>query len=209
MTVTELEAFCLSLSTPAPDSIDEAERHSHLKTVAARMLTGPLQGRLLQFIATPLQPKCIVEVGSYTGYSALWLAMGLAPGGKVHTIELDPEKAWIIKENIERASMSDRIIVHIGDAMEILPTLPKPWDLVYLDGDKERYTAYYQLIMPFLRPGGIFLADNVLWKNMPAKGIQDKMTAHISAFNKYVLDDPACDNLVLPLRDGLLWARKI
>jgi predicted O-methyltransferase YrrM len=208
MSANLYEIYCLAHSSPVPDYILAIERSSHLRTIAARMLSGPEVGRLLALWARLLQAQTVIDVGSYTGYSAVWLAEGLAPHGRIHTIEADDEKAWLIKKHMALAGRQEQITLHIGQALDILPTLPAPWDLVYLDADKENYSAYYDLALEKLRQGGLIVADNVLWKGMLAADTPDRVSPHLAAFNQKIATDPRVECQILPIRDGLLWAQK-
>ena len=187
------------------------ERQTQLRMVHPRMLSGVVQGRFLTMISQMLRPSCIVEIGTFTGYSALCLAQGLAEGGVLHTIECDDELEDLIREALAMAGCSEQVVLHIGEALKLIPQISGPYDLVFIDGDKREYTAYYEAVLPRLRSGGYILADNVLWdgKVLDASLCTDAQTKAIVAFNQYVQTDPRVENVLLPLRDGLMMIRKL
>jgi predicted O-methyltransferase YrrM len=173
------------------------------------MLSGHLQGKFLEMISCLLRPERILEIGTFTGYSALCLAAGLAKGGMLHTIELREEDADIAAENFSRANWQDRIILHRGNALEIIPTLHEAWDLVFIDADKTGYAAYYQLALARLKPGGLIIADNVLFHGQVLEAEPEGKNAKaIHAFNELVKKDDSVEKVMLTLRDGLLLIRK-
>ena len=183
---------------------DSANDHPY-----AHMLSGHVQGKLLEMISCLLQPKQILEIGTFIGYSALCLAKGLQPGGQLHTIELREEDAQAAAKNFKRANASDKIILHIGNALDIIPTLQQAWDLVFIDADKENYISYYELVLPKLRKGGLIIADNVLFHGQVLeKEIKGKNAIAIHAFNKLLKNDESVDKVLLTIRDGLLLIRK-
>ena len=169
------------------------------------MLSGHVQGKFLQFISNLVGPKYILEVGTFTGYSAIALANGLQEDGALHTIELREEETRVALENFNNAGMQDKIILHTGNALNIIPTLRYEWDIVFIDADKVNYTAYYQMILPAVKKGGLIIADNVLFHGEvleePVKG---KNAKAIEAFNQAVYDDQSVDQVMLTIRDGLL-----
>ncbi|RFM26062.1 O-methyltransferase [Deminuibacter soli] len=173
------------------------------------MLSGHVQGRLLEFISWMMQPKYILEIGTFTGYSALCLAKGLQPGGALHTIELREEDAALSRENFSRSDQHNLIHLHTGNALDIIPTLPHAWDLVFIDADKTGYTAYYEMLLPRLSKNGLIIADNVLFHGQvletPLKG---KNAKAIDAFNKHVLNDERSEQVFVTVRDGLLFIKK-
>jgi predicted O-methyltransferase YrrM len=203
-----LHRYCEAHSTPPSDLLRDLERETHLKTLAPQMLSGPLQGRLLALLSRMLQPRKVLEVGTFTGYSALCLAEGLAPSGVLHTIEGNEELAYLIRRYIERAGWQDRIRLHLGDALAIIPTLGADFDLVFLDANKLEYRQYFALVADRIRPGGLLVADNVLWSGKVLEPPFDPDTAEIDTFNKMVQEDERFTTLMLPLRDGLLMAQR-
>ena len=175
----------------------------------AHMLSGHLQGKFLELLSRMLQPSRILEVGTFTGYSAICLAKGLLNDGRLHTIELREEDAAIALANFERANLSDKIILHQGNALTIIPTLNEAWDLVFIDADEPNYIAYYDLILPSVKPGGIILADNVLFHGQVLeKPVKGKNAKAIQEFNDYLDQDKRVENVLLTIRDGLLLIRK-
>lgn len=175
----------------------------------AHMISGHIQGLFLQMMSKIISPHQILEIGTFTGYSALCLAKGLQPGGTLHTIELREEDAAVSKRNFNRSNMGDKIILHTGNALEVIPRLNFNWDLVFIDADKVNYINYYELVLPSLKSGGIILADNVLFHGQvlsePVKG---KSARAIQDFNDYVRNDDRVEKLVLTIRDGLMLIRK-
>jgi predicted O-methyltransferase YrrM len=175
----------------------------------AQMLSGHVQGKFLEMISCLVQPKQILEIGTFMGYSALCLAKGLQPNGHLHTIELREEDAKTAAENFSKANATDKIILHVGNALDIIPTLQEAWDLVFIDADKSNYMAYYKLVLPKVRRGGLIVADNVLFHGeVLAKEIKGKNGLAIHAFNKMVKEDESVEKVMLTVRDGLLLIRK-
>lgn len=175
----------------------------------AHMLSGQVQGKFLEMISSLMQPKRILEIGTFTGYSALCLVKGLSKDGILHTIELREEDAAVSQANFDRSSAPDKIILHIGNALSIIPTLDEIWDLVFIDADKTGYIDYYELVLPKLRPGGIILADNVLFHGQVfEQPVTGKNAKAIQAFNEHVQQDERVDNVLLTVRDGLFLIRK-
>lgn len=196
----------------APESVllQDLNRETYLKVLYPRMVSGHYQGRLLSFFANMVRPLRILEVGTYTGYSTICLAEGLAENGKIFTIEKNPELEYIARKYWQKAGIEAQIALHIGDALDIIPTLAETWDLVFLDADKENYVNYYPIILKQVRKGGIILADNVLWSGKVAdtETHSDKDTISIDRFNKMVLADPSVECVLLPVRDGIMMIRK-
>ena len=185
-------------------------RETNLKIWNPRMISGQQQGRFLSLIAQMIKPQLILEIGTYTGYSALCLAEGLAPKGKLHTIEKDIELESIASKYFKKAKYDQQIIQHFGDAKEIIPELNFLFDLVFIDANKDAYSTYYNLVFEKLKKGGFLLVDNVLWNGKVVEPLHknDKDTAGILAFNKLVQEDNRVENVLLPLRDGLMLIRK-
>ena len=175
----------------------------------AHMLSSSVQGRFLSMLSNIIQAKYVLEIGTFTGYSALCLAEGLAEGGELHTIELREEDAETAKQNFMAAKMDNKVTLHLGNAIDIIPNLPYTWDLVFIDADKTGYLDYYELIVPRLSAKGIIVADNVLFHGQvlenPVKG---KNALAIDAFNKHVAADPRVEQVMLTVRDGLLLIKK-
>lgn len=175
----------------------------------AQMLSGHVQGKLLQLISTMLQPRRILEIGTFTGYSALCLAKGLGTDGQLHTIELREADATTSQKNFNESSSKDKIYLHVGNALDIIPTLNEQWDMVFIDADKTGYIDYYKMVLPRLRSGGLILADNVLFHGEVLEdNITGKNAKAIQAFNEYVQKDESVEKVLLTVRDGLLFIVK-
>ncbi|MGB3801809.1 MAG: O-methyltransferase, partial [Lewinella sp.] len=187
--IDELFDYAESFSGPVPPYLDEVERQTFLKTIAPQMMSGKLQGRLLALLAKLLQPRSALEIGTFTGYATLCLAEGLASGGVLHTIEGDPEHAAIAARHIGMSPYHRQIELHVGDARELLADLPADFDLVFLDGDKIGYPAYYELLIDRIRPGGLLLADNVLWDGKTPKKTADRVVESLRQYNRLLRED--------------------
>jgi predicted O-methyltransferase YrrM len=202
--------YAEALSGPIPDYLLEVERQTFLKTMAPQMLSGQLQGRLLSLFSKLCQPKTILEVGTFTGYSALCLAEGLVPGGILHAIEGNRETAFLAQQNFAASPFADNVKLHTGQALELLPGLPFLFDIIFLDGDKRGYPEYFHQLIDRLSPGGLLLADNILWDGKVSAS--DKPNLDVKAlrdYNQLLANDKRVEVVVLPLRDGLSVARKI
>ena len=205
----DIQQYAEQFTSAEPAHLQDLNRETWLKVLYPRMLSGHLQGRILSFFAKMLRPSRVLEVGTYTGYSAICFAEGLAPGGKLTTIDIDPELEVYIKPAIEKAGFSDRIEFIAGNAVDIIPTLEGTFDLVFLDADKENYTNYYKLVLPKPRSGGVILADNVLWSGKVLdETVQDKETKGLREFVKFVQQDTSVDHVLLPVRDGIMMVMK-
>ena len=203
------EEYVTAHTSPEPPHLERLYRHTHLTCLYPRMCSGHLQGRLLAMIVSMVKPRRVLELGTFTGYSALCLAETLPEGGEVHTVEVDDEMEEHLTELFATAPGGDRITLHIGDAREVIPTLPGPWDLVYVDANKRDYEAYLDLIIPRMSPGGFILADNTLWddKVLDTAKNHDAQTLALDRFNGRVASDPRLETVILPLRDGLTLMR--
>jgi predicted O-methyltransferase YrrM len=188
----------------------ELNRDTNANVMFPRMLSGHLQGRMLSMLSKMIQPKRILEIGTYTGYSALCMSEGLQDGGMLHTIELNPEHEDMINKYFRKAGVENIITLHIGNAMKIIPTLNETFDLVFIDADKENYSLYFDLVFPKIRNGGYIFADNVLWSGKVLEAIDpnDKETKGIVEFTKKVQADDRVENVLLPVRDGVMIIRK-
>ena len=208
-----LEEYILQHTTPESPLRKRLWREAHVRLLRARMLSGHLQGNFLQMLCRLKGAKCILELGTYTGYAAHCLAEALEEGGEVHTIESDDEMEDFIRSFIDEAPYKERIHLHLGDALTLLPSLLQRYtfDLVYIDANKREYLEYYELILPHLPSGALILADNTLWdgKVIEEPTPTDAQTQSILRFNDYVQRDPRVENLILPLRDGLSLIRKL
>jgi len=203
--------YALQHSSPEDEILNKLSRETHLRTVYPRMLSGPLQGKLLEMISHMLKPARILEIGTFTGYSGICLARGLAEGGVLHTIDINDETTIIAHKYFNLAGLAGKIVLHTGDALEIIPALDEVFDLIFIDGDKEQYLPYYHTVFDKLRMGGFILADNVLWggKVLPGKKISDKETRGILDFNIFVAGDIRVEKILVPFRDGLYMIRKV
>lgn len=209
-TVPEYEHYAAEHTTPEPELMQQLIRETNLAFTTPGMLSGLLQGRLLQMLVQMLQPTNILEIGTFTGYSAIYMASGLSPEGRLHTIDNNPEIAYIAQKYIEKSGLSEKIITHQGNGLDVIPSLEGPFDLVFIDADKENYLNYYEAVLPKLRTGGFVIADNVLWygKVFNPDALEDKETRGIAEFNEYIRSDQRIEHLLLPIRDGLMMIRK-
>ena len=209
----DLNTYLTNFSQEQDPVLQWLQKQTNLRTNHARMLCGPVEGKLMEMLSGMIQPKNILEIGAFTGYSAICLARGLKEGGMLDSLELNDELEDLILQAHERAGLSDKITLHIGDAKQTLKDLKeqgKTYDLVFIDANKREYPAYYDLVFDMVRPGGYILADNVLWDgkvyqdNVP----QDAQTQGIFRFNEIVKEDPRVENVIIPLRDGMNLIRK-
>jgi caffeoyl-CoA O-methyltransferase len=191
------------------DLLKKIERDTHAKVMMPRMLSGHLQGRVLSMIGHMIRPQRILEIGTYTGYSAVCLAEGLQEGGKLITIDINEELEDRVRDYFAASSYNNNIEYKIGNAVEVIPALNETFDLVFIDADKERYSVYFDLVIDKVRNGGFILADNVLWSGKVLDAKPDKDTRAILEFNKKIQDDPRVENVLLPIRDGIMLMRKV
>lgn len=208
--MTPLDKYLDEFSSPLPQALEWLERETHLRTSHARMLSGRSVGALLRHMTLILEPKRVLELGVFTGYSSICIASALEEGSVLDSVEINDELEDLIREGYRRAGVSGKINLMFGDAKEILDTLSGPYDLIYIDANKREYIAYYQSALELLRPGGYIVADNVLWdgKVYDENPPRDAQTRGIMAFNDLVANDPRVENFILPLRDGLNIIRK-
>ena len=205
-----LERYVLENSSPQGEALAWLERQSWLRTSHGRQIAGPALGALLRHIVLMLKPQRILEIGTFSGYSTIWMAGALPEGGRIDTLEINDEMEALIREGFARAGVTDRVRLLIGDALDILPMIDGTYDLVYIDGNKRESVAYYQSVIDLVRPGGWILADNVLWDGQVAVGDpRSQQTRSIQAFNDLVVGDERVENFILPLRDGLNIIRKL
>lgn len=206
-----LEQYITDLAEDEPVLLQELRRETHIKVVQPRMLTGHYQGRLLSILSKLFRPKRILEIGTYTGYSALCLAEGLAPQGELHTIEINEELQPIQNKYFERSHYRSSIVQHVGPALEVLPALEPSFDLVFIDAKKVEYPEYYTAVLPLLKQGSIILSDNILWSGKVAEEVPevDKATKALQRYNKMLKDDPRVESIILPVRDGLSLSRVV
>ncbi len=208
-----LNDYCENHSSEEPKVLQEIARKTYLTQLNPRMLSGHLQGRFLQLLTQIINPKNVLEIGTYTGYSAICMAMGLSEKSVLHTIEIDEEMRDGILDNFEKAGVSSKIQLHIGNGLEIIPELLKDnnFDLIFMDADKENYCAYFLLLKDQLKSGAVIITDNVLWNGKildEAELKNDPSTAAIHQFNEMLSADPSFEKVVLPIRDGISIARK-
>lgn len=205
-----IEDYCKEHTSKESEALKYIDRQTHLRFLKPNMISGNWQGNLLKVLSLLVQPKNVLEIGTFTAYATLCLADGLADGGVVHTIEKDVILEDFILSTIEKYGYEDRIKLHIGNAMEIIDQIEGDFDLIFIDADKANYPAYFEKCVSRLRSGGLIIADNILWYGkvvLPVKD-SDKETKAIKLFNETVSKDPRFDSLILPIRDGIMVARK-
>lgn len=204
-----IERFLLENSTPEDPILEDLFRQTHLRFINPNMACGHLQGKLLQFISSMLRPETILEIGTYTGYSAICLSRGLNPGGKLYTIEINDELFDFASGYFKSSGEVDKIVRFTGNAIDIIPSLDLTFDLVYIDGDKREYCDYYRLVIEKVRPGGFILADNVLWGGQALdEGTGDMQANGIIRFNEMLKTESGIERLMLPFRDGITLIMK-
>lgn len=208
-TFNEINDYCEAHSSPQSEVLHQLERATYMKTLAPQMLSGHLQGTFLRFISGMLKPKTILEIGTFTGYSAICMAEGLAEGGVLHTIDPNPEIRHISEEYFAKAGVQDKIVAHLGKAEDVIPGLNLIFDLVFIDAGKLEYGLFYDLVVDKVRKGGIILADNTLWSGKVLLPNKDADTQAIDDFNKKIQEDDRVENLLMPIRDGLMMVRKV
>ncbi len=207
----DIEAYCEAHTTPESELLYRLNRQTNLETINPRMLSGQLQGRFLTFIARMLRPERILEIGTFTGYSALCLAEGLPETGVLHTVEANEEYEERILQYFDQSHLKDKIRLHIGKAEDVVPQLKENWDLVFIDAEKEDYQTFYDLVFPHVRKGGFILIDNTLWNGKVVHEVahNDRDTKAVTAFNDFVQKDQRVENLLLPFRDGIMMIEKL
>jgi len=207
---TELDNYILSHSQPESELLYDLNRQTHIRMIYPRMLSGHLQGRMLSMISKMIQPENILEIGTYTGYSALCMAEGLKKGGKIVTIEKDDEIAEFANEYFQKSAYSDNIDLIVGDALEVIGRTKLAFDIVFIDADKKQYEEYYEQSLEKTKTGGYIIADNVLWsgKVIDKNESKDPDTKAILAFNSKIQHDDRVENVLFPIRDGLMIIRK-
>ncbi len=206
----ELTDYITDHISPEPPHLQKLYRDTHLHHLYPRMCSGHLQGRILKMLTSMINPTYVLELGTYTGYSALCMAEGMADDGELHTIELDDELEDELRQRFETAPNGNKITLHIGDAEQIIPTIDRQWDMVFIDANKRRYPQYFDLLLPRVKPGGYILADNTLWDGKVAQTPPptDAQSQGIMQFNDIVARNPRIETVILPLRDGLTLMRK-
>lgn len=204
-----LENYISLHSQNEPDILRELTRETHLKVVQPRMITGHYQGRVLSMLSKLIQPSRILEIGTYTGYSAICLAEGLTSDGLLHTIDINVELSEIQRKFFDQSEFGDKIIQHTGDALKIIPEFEQVFDLVFIDAEKKMYDAYFEAVIEKTRPGSIILTDNVLWSGKVVEPLdkKDMVTRNLLAYNKKLKNDPRVETVILSIRDGLTLCR--
>ncbi|EMQ94498.1 O-methyltransferase [Xanthomarina gelatinilytica] len=207
----KIDEYVVAHSENEPQLLQQLTRETYQKILQPRMLSGHYQGRVLSMISKLVNPTCILEIGTYTGYSALCLAEGLKENGSLHTIDVNEELVDFQRKYFDLSPYGNQIHQHLGNALEIIPLLKDTFDIVFIDADKENYASYFELIIDKLNPGGIILSDNVLWsgKILETKlKKEDKATLALKAYNKSLKEDKRVETIILPIRDGLTISRK-
>ncbi len=203
------EDYANQFSSPTDNLLQEIEKYTLQNHPQAIMLSGPVQGKLLEMISCMIKPERVLEIGTFMGYSALCLARGLAPNGELHTLEIRKEDAAIAKNYFSKSLYSKQIILHEGNALDIIPALHETWDLIFIDADKVNYINYYELTLPLLKKRGFILADNVLFHGeVLEKNITGKNAKAIHAFNEHLKNDTRIQHVLITVRDGLMLIQK-
>lgn len=205
----EIDDYIVEHSQKEPELLAKLNRETNQKVMQPRMLSGHYQGRILSLLSKIKMPESILEIGTYTGYSALCLAEGLTENGMLHTIDLNEELYDFQKKYFELSEYSKKIKQYLGDATEIIPDINSTFDLVFIDADKPNYPRYFELVIDKMKPGGIILSDNVLWSGKVVENIKDddESTKALLIYNKLLAEDPRVETVILPIRDGLTLTR--
>lgn len=206
----EIDDYVVQHSAREPELLQKLNRETNQKVLQPRMLSGHYQGRLLSMISKLVNPKNILEIGTYTGYSALCLAEGMKPDGILHTIDVNEELFDLQKKYFDASPYGSQLKQHLGEATEIIPGLKEKFDLVFIDADKPNYPAYFDLIMDKLKPGGVIISDNVLWSGKVVKPVKedDESTKALLEYNRLLAEDERLETVMLPVRDGLTISRR-
>ncbi len=199
----KLEQYIEDFTSEESQALKDLDRNTHLSELRPRMLSGKVQGRFLSLMSKIIQADRILEIGTFTGYSAICLAEGLKENGQLITIDISEERANFVQNAIESAGYQDKIVCKIGLAEEIIPQINEVFDIVFIDADKINYSLYFDLVIDKLRPGGIILADNVLWSGKVIEEVSDKDTLALQAFNQKIQQDNRVENVILSIRDGI------
>lgn len=205
----DLEKYLDDNSEKEPILLQELTRETHLKVIQPRMITGHYQGRVLSLLSKIIAPNKILEIGTYTGYSALCLAEGLSASGKLHTIDINEELYKVQRHFFDKSNFGDQIVQHVGDAVAIIPELDEVFDLVFIDAEKKSYNEYFEAAIKKTKPGGVILSDNVLWSGKVVEPLKksDKATEALLSYNKKLQSDSRVETVILPIRDGLTLSR--
>ncbi len=207
----ELEEYVEKHSQEEPAILKKLTRETHLKVLQPRMISGHFQGRVLSMLSKLIRPRCILEIGTYTGYSAICLAEGLAPEGVVHTIDVNEELHDLQRKYFDLSGWGKQIVQYTGNALDLIPDMEEKFDLVFIDADKVNYPAYFEMIIGKMAHGGVILTDNVLWSGKVLEEVKanDKQTNALLEYNRMVNEDPRVETVLLPIRDGLTITRVI
>lgn len=205
----DIQRYAEEYTSGETDLLRQVNRDTHANVLKPRMLSGHLQGRFLSMISHMIRPRRILEIGTYTGYSAICLAEGLAEDGELTTIDINEELEATVRKNITKAGMDGKIRYMLGNALNLIPGMEESFDLVFIDADKENYAAYFDLVFDKIRTGGFILADNVLWSGKILADKKDKDTRAIQLFNEKIKADKRVEKILLPLRDGIFMIRKL
>ena len=207
----ELENYTAQHTEDEPLLLQELNKRTHLNVLQPRMISGHFQGRFLSLLSKMVQPRTILEIGTYTGYATLCLAEGLHPEGVLHTIDIKEELTDLQREFFDRSGYGNQIVQHLGKAADIIPSLNTTFDLVFIDADKQNYAHYFDLVIEKMNRGGIILSDNVLWSGKVVEEVKhnDKHTQALMAYNQKIKDDPRVETVLLPIRDGITLSRVI
>ena len=205
----ELENYAAQHTEDEPFLLQELNKRTHLNVLQPRMISGHFQGRFLSFLSKMVQPRTILEIGTYTGYATLCLAEGLHPEGVLHTIDIKEELTDLQREFFDRSGYGNQIVQHLGKAADIIPSLNTTFDLVFIDADKQNYAHYFDLVIEKMNRGGLILSDNVLWSGKVVEEVKhnDKHTQALMAYNQKIKDDPRVETVLLPIRDGITLSR--
>ena len=205
----ELENYAAQHTEDEPLLLQELNKRTHLNVLQPRMISGHFQGRFLSLLSKMVQPRTILEIGTYTGYATLCLAEGLHPEGVLHTIDIKEELTDLQREFFDRSGYGSQIVQHLGKAADIIPSLDTTFDLVFIDADKQNYAHYFDLVIEKMNRGGIILSDNVLWSGKVVEEVKpnDKHTQALMAYNQKIKDDPRVETVLLPIRDGITLSR--
>ncbi len=205
----KLDDYVVAHSQKEPELLQQLSRETWQKVLAPRMLSGHFQGRILSMVSKLINPKNVLEIGTYTGYSALCLVEGIQPKGKLHTIDTNEELYDLQRKYFDKSGFGNQIIQHTGNALNIIPTIDKTFDLVFIDADKQNYPNYLEIILPKLKSGSVILSDNVLWTGKVIEKIQkgDKDTEALLKYNKMINEHSQLETVLLPIRDGLTLTR--
>ena len=205
----ELDQYILDHISPEPEQLRRLYSHTHLHRLYPRMCSGHLQGRILKMLTAMAAPRRVIELGTYTGYSALCIAEALSGDAELHTIEINDEWADDIRATFDESPFGHRITLHTGDALELIPAIGGRWDMAYIDANKRNYIEYLDALLPLMEPGGFIIADNTLWDGKVADtaSSHDAQTLGVAAFNDYVAGHPRLETVILPIRDGLTLLR--